>query len=204
MAVMTPHHCAVAQQAIFHPLIVGIGGTTSPNSSSERALRASLAAAQRYGAVTEIVTAQDLILPMYTTDTTGRSESAQRLVELLRRSDGIIVATPAYHGVMSGLVKNALDYVEDLRADSRVYLDGRAVGSIVSAAGPQAIGTTLGAIRSMIHALRGWPTPSSAAFNTLDSSFKAEVSFNPAAPDFQLDLLARHVVDFARMRAAMH
>jgi FMN reductase len=198
---MAQDHSASAKAPVFRPLIVGIGGTTSPNSSSERALRASLAAAQRYGAVTEIVTSQDLILPMYTNDATGRSGAAQRLVELLRRSDGIIVATPAYHGVMSGLVKNALDYVEDLRSDSRVYLDGRAVGSIVSAAGPQAIGTTLGAIRSMIHALRGWPTPSSAAFNTLDPAFKSEVSFDLAAPDFQLDLLAKHVVDFARMKA---
>jgi len=204
MATSAQAHPAAAARSAFHPLIVGIGGTTSANSSSERALRAALAAAERYGAVTEIVTGQDLVLPMYAGDATARSEVAQRLVGLLRRSDGIIIASPAYHGVMSGLVKNALDYVEDLRSDVRVYLDGRAVGSIVSAAGPQAIGTTLGAIRSMIHALRGWPTPNSAAFNTLDPAFKSDVAFDPAKPDFQLDLLARNVVDFARMKAAQY
>ena len=73
-------------------------------------------------------------------------------MSLLRQSDGIIVATPAYHGIVSGLIKNALDYVEDLRAGERCYLDGCAVGCIVSGAGWQATGTTLAALRGMIHA----------------------------------------------------
>ena len=42
-------------------------------------------------------------------------------------ADGLIIASPGYHGGISGLVKNALDYVEDLRGDARPYLDGRAV-----------------------------------------------------------------------------
>ena len=61
----------------------------------------------------------------------------------LRRADGLIVATPAYHGGVSGLVKNALDFTEDLRGDERVYLSGRAVGCIVCADGAQAMGSTL-------------------------------------------------------------
>jgi multimeric flavodoxin WrbA len=36
---------------------------------------------------------------------------------VLRRAHGIIVASPGYHGSMSGLVKNALDYAEDMRDD---------------------------------------------------------------------------------------
>jgi FMN reductase len=188
----------------WRPLIVGIGGTTGVNSSSERALRAALAAARRYGANTDIVAGDDLVLPMYTADASKRTEQARHLVSLLRQSDGIIVATPAYHGIMSGLVKNALDYVEDLRTDERAYLDGRAVGCIVSAAGWQAIGTTLGSLRSMVHALRGWPTPSSAGFNTQEVGFSADLVFDPEAPDRQLDLIAKQVVGFARMNEMAH
>jgi FMN reductase len=186
------------------PLIVGIGGTTGANSSSERALRAALAAAERYGAETAIISGADLLLPMYTSDTSTRTAAAQRLVSLLRNCDGVIVATPAYHGIMSGLVKNALDYVEDLRADDRAYLDDRAVACIVSAAGWQAIGSTLGALRSMIHALRGWPTPSSAAFNTLEAGFRSDVVFDLYSPDIQLDRIAQQVVAFAQMKSRCH
>ncbi len=77
------------------PLVVGIGGTTGSNSSSERALRAALAAAERYGADTEIVSGADLMLPMYTPDPSQPTEQAVRLVSLLPQSHGVIVATPA-------------------------------------------------------------------------------------------------------------
>ena len=54
-----------------------------------------------------------------------------------------MLVSPGYHGAVSGLVKNALDYVEDLRDEPRPYLDGRAVGCVAIALGWQAAVTTL-------------------------------------------------------------
>ena len=88
----------------------------------------------------------------------GGREQLQ-LIEAVREADAIIIATPGYHGGVSGLVKNALDTLEELRADDRPYLDGRAVGCIVTAYGWQAAGSVLTSLRSIVHALRGWPTP---------------------------------------------
>ena len=61
--------------------------------------------------------AEALDLPMYAPEWPERTERAVRLVELLRQSHGVIVASPGYHGTLSGLVKNALDYIEDMRND---------------------------------------------------------------------------------------
>ena len=47
----------------------------------------------------------------------------------------MIVATPGYHGGLSGLVKNALDYIEDLANDDRPYLEGRVVGTVFAPTG---------------------------------------------------------------------
>ncbi len=55
----------------------------------------------------------------------------------VREADGLILATPAYHADMSGLLKNAIDLLEDLREEPRPYLDGRAVDCIVTAYGWQ-------------------------------------------------------------------
>jgi FMN reductase len=93
------------------------------------------------------------------------------MVEALRRADGVIIATPAYHGGISGLVKNAIDFTEDMRADPRVYLEGRAVGCIVCAEGAQAMGTTMVSLRAIVHALRGWPTPYGAAIASSTKPF---------------------------------
>ena len=47
------------------PLIVGIGGTTRPGSSSEQALTQALDFAQLLGAETRLFGGRDLLLPLY-------------------------------------------------------------------------------------------------------------------------------------------
>ena len=140
----------------YQPLIVGIGGTTRDGSSSEKALRIALDAAEELGAKTKIFSGSNLVLPMYDPAVMERSLNAIELVESLRSCDGVIVTSPGYHGTISGMVKNALDYVEDMNKDPRVYLDGRAVGCIACAYGWQATGSTMSTLRSIVHALRGW------------------------------------------------
>jgi FMN reductase len=126
-----------------------------------------------------------------------RSEAARVLVDALRRADGVIIATPAYHGGISGLVKNALDFTEDLRGDARVYLSGRAVGCIVCADGAQAMGSTLAALRSIVHALRGWPTPFGATLNASAKPFGAPGQAADPAAVQACELVADEVVQFA-------
>ncbi|WAB98054.1 NAD(P)H-dependent oxidoreductase [Pseudomonas putida] len=149
------------------PLIVGIGGTTRHGSSTEKALAAALYRARLRGARTQLFGGRELAaLPAFNPEASERTAEQLALVEAVRQADGIIIATPGYHGGVSGLVKNALDLLEDLRSDTRIYFDGRAVGCIVTAAGWQGCNTTLGALRSIVHAMRGWPTPLGVTLNT--------------------------------------
>ena len=182
------------------PFIVGLGGTLSDSSSSERALRHALAVAAARGARTELFSARALDLPMYMTDRSQRSSAAIALVDALAESDGVIIATPGYHGGISGLVKNALDYVEDLRDHERPYLDGRAVGCIVCAYGWQATTTTLVSLRSTVHALRGWPTPLGVAINSAQAVFDDSGQVVDEQCAQQLTMLSSQVLDFVGAR----
>ena len=184
------------------PFIVALGGTLRPNSSTEKALAVVLRAAEALGAETMLFGGAELDLPHYAPDRPDRSPAASRLVEALRRADGIVLGSPGYHGGISGLVKNALDYVEDMRGDPAPYFEGRAVGCVATAAGWQATMTTLAALRDVVHALRGWPTPLGVPINTLDPAFDAEgACLSPRLQD-QLGVVAQQIVDFARQRAA--
>jgi FMN reductase len=185
------------------PLIVGFGGTTREGSSSEKALRLTLEQARLAGAEVECLTGSDIDLPMYSPGESLRCDKAAALIGALRRADGIVIASPGYHGSISGLIKNALDYVEDMRGDDLPYFEGRAIGLIACAAGWQAASSTLQATRTIVHALRGWPTPLGAAINTIGSPFRADGTAADESVDKQLVILARQVVEFARMRA-MH
>jgi FMN reductase len=185
------------------PHVVGIGGTTRPNSSTERALRHALAACEQEGATTSLFAGAELAaLPHYAPEDPARTEIAARLVEEIRRADGIIIASPGYHGSVAGLVKNAIDYTEDLRDDQRCYLSGRAVGLIATGAGWQGVVTTLEALRSIVHALRGWPTPMGVAINSTQPTFGPDGQVTDQKVAFQLDTMAGEVMEFVKVRRA--
>ena len=155
------------------PLIVGIGGTARPSSTSERAVVEALRSAERLGAETRLFDGVFISgLPLYVPDRKERTDAERDFIETMRRCDGVIVGTPGYHGSLSGPVKNVLDLLEDTARDEKPYLEGRAFGCVVTAYGWQACGTTLVALRMIAHALRAWPTPFGAALNASTPLFE--------------------------------
>ena len=179
------------------PFIVGLGGTTRPGSSTELALRFTLKVAGELGAETKMFGGHDLLMPIYDPYMAERTENAAGLIEALRRCDGVVIASPGYHGSVSGLVKNALDYTEDMRNDLEPYFEGRSVGCIACALGSQATGTTLVTLRSIVHALRGWPTPFGVGINTAKPIFQPDGTVSEPEAEKQLRILAGQVVNFA-------
>ena len=175
--------------------IVALGGTTSPNSSVEKALAVACRSAEAHGATVQIFNGSYIsALPHYGTT---KDQSGRELVEAIRKADGVIIASPGYHGSISGLMKNALDYLEDLAKDERPYLDGRPVGLIAAPFGHQAAVNTLLTLRTIAHSLRGWPTPMGAAIRTTAETFDAAGEVNEDSAKFQLELVGQQVAQAA-------
>ncbi|HVM39007.1 MAG TPA: NAD(P)H-dependent oxidoreductase [Sphingomicrobium sp.] len=177
--------------------IVAIGGTIKPGSSTERALAIAASATRDEGA--EVITfdgAYMAQLPHYR----GPDWSAQHgieLIEAVRAADGVLLASPGYHGTVSGMVKNAIDYLEELAGDRRPYLEGRPVGLIVTAFGHQAANSGMTTLRTIAHALRGWPTPFGAAIKITPDSFHESGACLDPTIQGQLELVGRQVAQAA-------
>ncbi|WP_083840987.1 NADPH-dependent FMN reductase [Saccharomonospora marina] len=182
--------------------VLGVGGSLRADSQSERALRIALEGAAEAGARTAAVTGDGLALPFYESTVEDRAPRATEFVQAVREADGLIVVSPGYHGALSGLVKNALDYVEDLRDDDRPYLHGRGVGLIAVAHGWQAAVTTLNQLRTIAHALRGWPTPLGGAVNTAEVKFDEAGGASEEKIVANLRLIGRQVAEFGFGRAS--
>jgi len=182
------------------PLIVAVGGTLRENSSGAAALRVCLAYAAERGARTRLFTGDDLRMPLYEPQSLVLTEPCARMIAALRQADGIILASPGYHGSISGTLKNALDYTEALRDDPASYFDGRAVGCIASAAGWQASATTLSALRAIVHALRGWPTPIGIMLNSSDPLFTPAGECVSPTTAATLAAMTQQILDFAWRR----
>ncbi len=187
----------IASRTADRPLVVGLGGTLRSNSSTERALRYCLACVRDRGGRTALFCGEDLDLPMYAPHALARTDKAVALVRALRQADAVIVGSPGYHGAVSGLVKNALDYLEDLRDGPRAYLDNTLWGAISCAYGWQAAVGTLGQLRVIGHALRAWPTPLGVAINSVEPIWDNGGELADPAVRNQLEMLATQVLSFA-------
>ena len=117
-------------RTVERPFVVGPGGTTRPGSSTEWALRVGQPAAARAEAETLLLGGTDLEPPMYALDRPERTPAAERLGDVFASADGVVVSSPGCRSAFSNLIKNALDYAEDVRERECPYLGGRAVGAL--------------------------------------------------------------------------
>ena len=181
------------------PFIVGIGGTINPGSATERALRLALDAAEAQGARVRLFDGPTLAMLPHYRPGAEHGQPCGDYVDAIRAADGVIIASPGYHGSISGVVKNALDLLEETARDDRPYLADMPVGLIATAYGWQATGSTLAALRSIVHSLRGWPTPLGATVKAMPGLFGPEGCTDPVTCN-QLELVGRQVVEFAKLR----
>ncbi len=78
------------------------------------ALRIAIEHAAARGAETLLIAGARLDLPTYD-PAVDPDAAAEYVIDAVERADGVILASPSYHGGMTGLLKNALDHLEALR-----------------------------------------------------------------------------------------
>jgi FMN reductase len=149
---------AAAPASVVVPHIVVLGGSLRAESRSNCVIRWCAAQCQERGGSTAAFAGPDLNFPFYGSGAT-HCDGVRRFLAALADAHGVVVVSPAYHGTVSGLVKNALDYANELRDPARPYLDGRPLGCVAVSKGPQGAASTLATLRTIGHALRVWPTP---------------------------------------------
>ncbi len=130
-----------------------VAGSNRAGASSTKLCRyMAEVLAKQHAASVEVLELHQLVLPLYSPD----DETEHEAVGLLRRAvadaDGIVLATPEYHGSMSGVLKNALDY---LGADE--FRD-KAVLAVSSSGGAVGV-SSLQHIQTVVRNLHGINSP---------------------------------------------
>jgi FMN reductase len=89
--------------------ILGVAGSTRGQSYSTKALNIALGHAKARGAEVRLLDLGRTPIPFYNPNA-GESKDLQRASEAVAWADGFILASPDYHGSMSGTLKNFLDH----------------------------------------------------------------------------------------------
>jgi FMN reductase len=178
--------------------IVGFGGTLNPSSSTLIALRRVLEEASLLGAETELIDAGSLSLPMYDWGVPATDE-VDRFVETFYRADALVWASPLYHGTVSGLFKNTIDWLEVLSDRSPPYLTDKPVGLIGIAGGAQSL-HAITSMEQIVRSLRGWTVPLVVPINRAADVFdKSDGNLRDDIVQAQIKALAFEVVRAAHL-----
>ncbi|GAA2268370.1 hypothetical protein GCM10010415_37460 [Streptomyces atrovirens] len=184
---------------VHTPHVVLLSGSLRAGSTSDRVAQWCARRVTAKGATARVFTGSELDFPAYRPGLAACHEGVAGFLDELRRADGVVLVSPTYHASISGLLKNALDAVNDIDGPQPL-LDGRAIGTVAVGAGPQGAATTLTTLRTIAHALRGWPAPLGVAVTRAPAP--AAVDHRQAPDEARLDEMVHQVLWLAGVRAA--
>lgn len=135
--------------------ILGVAGSTRHGSYSLRALKIALENAKKYGAEVRVIELGKTILPLY-----GQNRQPSKEIEYASEAVGwahaFILASPDYHGSISGALKNFLDHFYEEFA-------GKLFGYIV--ASHEKGLTVMDQMRTAVRQCYGWSMPYGVSIN---------------------------------------
>lgn len=139
--------------------VLGLEGSSAPDSTSDTALGVALEGSAAAGASIETLAVASLELPFFSPEAAREpSEPACVLADAVHAADALVLSSPLYHGSISGGFKNALDWLEVLAHRDPPYLSGKVVGMLAAAGGTHGL-QAINTMEFVVRALRGWAVP---------------------------------------------
>jgi NAD(P)H-dependent FMN reductase len=172
----------------FKLKVLGVGSSMRQGSYSTAALNMILDMAKGNEAETKLLDLRQTNLPMLYTAKDDTHEIGQA-TELVEWADAYILATPDYHGSMSGSLKNFLDYFWSEFA-------GKTFGYIV--ASHEKGLTVMDQMRTAVRQCYGWSIPYGISINPEDDFNDKKEVINKKLWS-RLDMLARDLVVYGKL-----
>ncbi|HJU35608.1 MAG TPA: NAD(P)H-dependent oxidoreductase [Nitrososphaera sp.] len=135
--------------------VLGVAGSIRQGSYSTRTLKIALEYAKKQGAEVRLLELNTTVLPLYDPSAPA-SKAVEHTTEAIAWADAFILASPDYHGSMSGALKNFLDYFYEEFA-------GKVFGYIV--ASHEKGLTVMEQMRTAVRQCYGWSMPYGVSIN---------------------------------------
>lgn len=172
--------------------IVGIGGSLRADSYSQQALNIAAQRVQALGAQVEILDLREMRLPFCN----GEEEyldypDVERLRNTVKQADALILATPEYHGSVSGVLKNALDLMSFDELSNKV-------AGLISVLGGQSNSNALNDLRVILRWVHGWVIPEQIAIGQAWKAFGPDGKLLDEKLSERFDQFAQSLVENTR------
>jgi NAD(P)H-dependent FMN reductase len=179
--------------------VLGVTGSLRQDSYSTLGLKIVLEEAIKYGSESYLLDLRELNLPLYdpggpstsneSTSNNTSENALERTATALKWADALILASPDYHGSMSGTLKNFLDYFWEEFA-------GKTFGYIV--ASHEKGLTVADQMRTAIRQCYGWSMPYNISING-EKDFDSKGILVNSTLAKRLKMLARDLVIYGTL-----
>jgi NAD(P)H-dependent FMN reductase len=181
--------CMVRRMADDRFRLLGVSGSLREKSRTALALRLLLDFAEEHGAETRMLDLRAIELPLYRPDGPGGSAAELRLGADMKWASGVVLASPDYHGSMSGTMKNFLDYNWEECA-------GKVFGYICSSHEKGL--TVMDQLRTVVRQCYGWSMPYGVSFDGR-ADFDSEGKLKHEKVEARLRMMARDLVVYGAL-----
>jgi NAD(P)H-dependent FMN reductase len=167
--------------------VLGVAGSTRQGSYSTQALKIALEHAKKHGAEVRLLELNKMVLPLYD-PSAPVSKEVEYAAEAVAWADAFILASPDYHGSISGALKNFLDHFYEEFA-------GKVFGYIV--ASHEKGLTVMDQMRTAVRQCYGWSMPYGVSING-PQDFTSRELVNSRLSS-RLRMMARDLVVYGRL-----
>jgi NAD(P)H-dependent FMN reductase len=177
--------------------ILGVAGSMRQESFSTLGLKMVLEEAKKYGSELHLLDLRDINLPLYDPGAPSSNGPSfnnsnnvlEKITTALKWADALVLASPDYHGSMSGTLKNFLDYFwEDFA--------GKTFGYII--ASHEKGLTVADQMRTAVRQCYGWSMPYNISING-EKDFDSEGNLVNSALVKRIKMLARDLVTYGTL-----
>ena len=173
--------------------ILGVTGSLRRNSNSTRVLSTLLKiAATKFSADVQLLDLRETKLPLYSPGTLSDDPlngNIKRITQLVEWADVFVLASPDYHGSMSGTMKNFLDYFwEEFAGKTFGYLCTSHEKGL----------TVMDQMRTAVRQCYGWSMPYGISINS-GEDLDSDGEIVNAQLSKRLNMLARDLVVYGKL-----
>ena len=180
--------------------VLGVAGSMRKGSLSTHALKLVLEEAKKYGSDSRVLELREIRLPIYDPSRSASDVLYQDVndnhdnvlntaTEAVNRADAFVLASPDYHGSMSGAMKNFLDYFWEEFA-------GKTFGYVI--ASHEKGLTVADQMRTSVRQCYGWSMPYNISINGANDFSPAGNPANSMLANM-IKMLARDLVTYGTL-----
>ena len=175
--------------------ILGLAGEYRSSSKSGMLVNAALGMAEAKGAEVVFWDLTEKPLPLVGEEGCWTHPNVKEFQSLLEACDAFFLSSPEYHGTMSGVMKNTMDWMYDKHVGGKVF-------GLMSTLGGVTNSNTLNHMRIALRWLHGWPVPEQLAIGHVKEAFDEDGNLVDESLQERLSNLVEAVLSASKKMSA--